>query len=392
MAKKFSDLAPSTPQTKLLKAGLTFSEHGFVNPAVYHGSTVQFATVAALRERKQQYIYGRDGTPTHRALEEAIAEVEGGKAAFLCPSGLSAITTALLSVASAGDHILMTDSVYRPARHFCMTVLKRLGVETEFYPPDIGAGIAGLIRPNTRIVYTEQPGSQTMEIQDLPAISAAAHAAGALVMLDNTWATGRFFNAFSHGVDIVATAATKYYCGHSDVMLGAIITNDETRKLIATGHHALGSCSGPDDAYLILRGMRTLDIRLKHHMENALVVARWLQSRPEVDRILYPALPEAEGHDLWKRDFSGATGLFSVVLKPAADEAVVSMLEGLELFGMGYSWGGYESLVIPFDPSSYRSATEWCAQPSLRLHIGLEDPADLITDLTAGFERLAATC
>ncbi|WP_342642174.1 cystathionine beta-lyase [Rhodoligotrophos ferricapiens] len=392
MSNKNGRFQGCSPETKLLKSGGEYTEHGFVNPAIYRGSTILFSDLDALHNRNQAYLYGRDGGPTHRALEQAIATLEGGHTALLCPSGLSAITTALLSLVSAGDHVLMTDSVYRPARYFCDHVLKRLGVETEYYDPLIGGDIARLIRPNTRLVYTEQPGSQTMEVQDLPAIAQAAHARNVLVVLDNTWATGRFFNAFAHGVDVVVTAGTKYYSGHSDVMLGAIIASKAAARQMAAGHHALGPCVSPDDAFLVLRGLRTLDVRLKQHMANGLTVARWLQNRPEVERVLYPALPDDPGHGLWARDFTGATGLFSVILKPVSEQALANMLNGMSLFGMGYSWGGYESLIVPFDPSGYRTATPWQAAPALRLHIGLEATEDLIADLKAGFARLGGVC
>ncbi|WP_137390652.1 cystathionine beta-lyase [Rhodoligotrophos defluvii] len=388
MKEKDSRFSQYDPATQLIRAGAGYAEHGFVNPAVYHASTVLFPDVETLAARSQAYVYGRDGTPTHRALEQAIAVIEGGHSALLCPSGMAAIATTLLSLVSAGDHVLMTDSVYRPARHFCETVLRRLGVETEYYDPLVGAGIERLIRPNTRLVYTEQPGSQTMEIQDIPAIAAAAHRAGALVVIDNTWATGRFFKAFAHGADVVVTAGTKYYGGHSDVMLGAIVMSEPLARQIDLGHHALGACCGPDDAYLALRGLRTLDVRLQQHMANALALAQWLEQRPEVDQVLYPALPGDPGHALWARDFTGASGLLSVILKPVTREAVAAMLDGLELFGMGYSWGGFESLIIPFDPRGYRTATRWEKGPALRIHVGLESVNDLMADLDAGFRRL----
>ncbi|MGF7161311.1 cystathionine beta-lyase [Rhodoligotrophos appendicifer] len=389
MRDKLRPLETYALETQLTKAGMGYTEHGFVNPGVYHCSTVLYPSVEALHARTQPYLYGRGGSPTHRAFEEGVTAIEGGEATLICPSGLSAITTALLTFVSAGDHILMPDPVYRPARHFCDTVLARMGVQTSYYDPLIGGDIAGLIRPETRIVYTEQPGSQSLEVQDLPAIAAAAQAQNVLVMLDNTWATGRFFNGFKHGADIVVTAATKYFGGHSDVMLGTITSRKSHFKALDDTHHAFGIAVGPDDVYLGLRGLRTLDVRLERHMKSGLAVARWLQARPEVERVLYPALPEDPGHALWKRDFTGASGLFSVILKPVSDAAVAAMLDGLSLFGMGYSWGGYESLVVPFDPRSYRSATRWDAGPALRFHIGLEAVDDLVADLTDGFARMA---
>lgn len=383
-------------ETKLTHLGnRPHDNHGVVNPPVYHASTVLFPTVAAMEaartERFSGTRYGRYGTPTTFALEEALAEIEGGYRAMILPSGLAAISAALLGCLKAGDHLLMVDSVYGPARSFAGNVLARYGVETSFYDPHIGAGIAALIRPNTRVVYVESPGSQTFEVQDVPAIAAAAHQAGALVLMDNTWGTPAFFPSFARGVDVSIHAATKYIVGHSDVMLGAIVTTEPCFLPVRTMMADLGYCAGPDDVYLALRGLRTLSVRLERHQKNATTVARWLQSRPEVDEVLYPALPGARGHELWKRDFTGATGLFGVILKPAPKRAVDAMLDGLKLFGMGASWGGYESLIQPTNPAKLRTATTWQAKgPLLRLHIGLESPDDLIADLAKGFERLKA--
>ena len=389
MAKPKSDLDKFNPATRLVAAGREYSEHGIVNPAVYHASTILFPSYKALIERSQEYTYGRRGTPSIRALETAVAVLEGGHAAKICPSGLAAVTTTLLSLLKSGDHLLVTDAVYGPTRLFCDTLLKKLGVETTYYDPLIGAGIAELIRANTRVVYCENPGSQTMDVQDVPAIAKVAHEAGCRVVLDNTWSGGRYFNAFAHGCDVSLQAATKYIVGHSDAMMGTISANEETWPLIKDGYETLGQCSGPDDIYLALRGLRTLDVRLERHMKNALVVAEWLQTRDEVTEVLYPALPGARGHDLWKRDFTGASGLFSVVLKAVPEAAIAAMLDGLELFGMGYSWGGYESLVVPFKP--HRVVSDWPQDVSyLRFHIGLEDSRDLIADLDAGFARLKA--
>jgi cysteine-S-conjugate beta-lyase len=375
------------PATRMVTAAREFNEHGMVNPAVYHGSTILFPDVETLNNRNQTYTYGRKGTPTSRAVESAIAELEGGYDCKVCPSGLSAITAALLAFMKSGDHLLMVDTVYWPTRHLCDGLLKGLGIVTTYYDPLIGKGIAGLIKANTRVVYCESPGSQTMEVQDVPAIAAAAHAAGAVAIIDNTWAAGHYFKAFAHGCDVSIQAATKYIVGHSDAMLGSVVCNEATWPQFKEVYETMGLFAGPDDMYLALRGLRTLDVRLERHQRNATAVAEWLRSRDEVDTVLYPALSNAPGHEMWKRDFTGASGLFSVVLKPKSEIAVAAMLDGLQLFGMGYSWGGFESLVVPFKP--HRTASTWTAEgPCLRFHVGLEDPKDLIADLEAGFARL----
>ncbi len=378
--------------TRLVRSGREPArQHGFVNTPIYRGSTVIFPTVAALEANDQAFTYGRLGTPTVRALEEAIAELEGGHRTLLTPSGLSAIATSLLAFLSAGDELLIVDSVYRPARRFCDNVLKRLGVTITYYDPLIGAGIEKLITKKTKIVFTESPGSQTFEVQDIPAIAKAAHAAGAVVILDNTWATPLYFKPFLHGADVSIQAATKYIGGHADIMLGAITMNERTSAGVAKTHEDLGLCVGPEDVYLGLRGLRTLGVRLERHQRSGLELARWLAGRPEVARVIHPALPSDPGHAIWKRDFTGASGLFSFVLKPVPHEKLGAMLDGFSLFGMGYSWGGFESLILPFDPRAYRTATTWSAKgPAIRLHIGLEDVEDLKADLEVGFARLTA--
>ncbi len=380
------------PATRLVHAGRDpAAQHGFVNPPVYRGSTVLFETTDALEANAGDYVYGRKGTPTFRALEAAIATMEGAEATRLAPSGLAAIALALLAFVEAGDHILVADSVYRPTRSLCDRLLARLGVETTYYDPLIGAGIEALIRENTRLVFTESPGSQTFEVQDIPAIARAAHARGLYVLMDNTWATPLYFKPFAHGVDVSIQAATKYIVGHADAMLGAVSANARAAPHIARSADLLGLCAGSEEAWLGLRGLRTLALRLERHWASGLEIARWLEARPEVARVLHPALPSHPGHALWTRDFLGASGLFSIVLQPAPRRAVAAMLDGLSLFAMGWSWGGYESLVVPFDPTGYRTATRWEAPgPALRLHIGLEDVADLKRDLEAGFARLAA--
>jgi cystathionine beta-lyase len=378
--------------TRLAHAGRApLRHHGFVNTPIYRGSTVLFPTLASLEANAQDFTYGRLGTPTVKALEEAIAEIEGGTRTLLTPSGLSAIAATLLAFASAGDEVLVSDSVYRPTRRFCDHVLKRLGVKTIYYDPLIGAGIKKLLGPKTKLVFTESPGSQTFEVQDIPAIAKAAHEAGAMVVLDNTWATPLYFKPFTHGVDVSIQAATKYVVGHADAMLGAITASENATHIVEKAHDELGLCPGPEDVYLGLRGLRTLSVRLARHQQSGLELARWLKARPEVARVLHPALPSDPGHALWRRDFTGASGLFSIVLKPASRAALAAMLDGLSLFGMGYSWGGFESLILPFDPSDYRTATNWQAEgPAIRLHVGLEDVEDLKADLEAGFARLAA--
>jgi cystathionine beta-lyase len=367
-------------------------QHGFVNPPVYRGSTVIFPTLDAIEAYDEQpYKYGRHGTPTTAALEEAICRLEGGARCLLTASGYQAVTTAILAFIKAGDNILMVDSVYQPTRRFCDTLLARLGVSTTYYDPLVGAGIADLIQPNTRVVFTESPGSLTFEMQDIGAIAKAAKARDVAVIMDNTWATPLYFRPLEHGVDVSINACTKYIVGHADAMLGAITANERTARLVEDARATLGGCPGSEETYLGLRGLRTLSVRLERHHRSGLAVAEWLAGRPEVERLLHPALPSDPGHALWKAQFDGASGLFSVILKPAPRKALAALLDGLELFGMGYSWGGFESLIIPFNPKRYRTATAWTAEgPALRLHIGLDEVSDLIADLDAGFARLNA--
>jgi len=381
---------PTHANTVLVHTGRDPSrQHGFVNPAIYRGSTIIYPTVDSFEARDQEFTYGRRGTPTVRSLETAVAELEGGGSAVITPSGLSAITTALLALVKSGDQILVTDSVYQPARRFCDIMLAPLGVETTYYDPCIGAGLKNLIRDNTRLVFTESPGSQTFEMQDIPAISTAAHERGVLVLLDNTWATPLYFDAFAHGVDVSIHSATKYFVGHADAMLGTITAKGETAAQIRDAYGNLGLCPGPEDVFLALRGLRTLAVRLRQHQESALEIARWLKARPEVDRVMHPALEDDPGHAIWKRDCTGSTGLFSAVLKPVSRQAFRAFFQPLKLFGIGASWGGFESLVIPFNPASYRTATKWRdTGPALRFHIGLDDVDDLKADLEAGFKNL----
>jgi cystathionine beta-lyase len=385
---------PRQAETKLVTGGRDpMSYHGFVNPPVYHASTVLYPSAEDFLAHRARYQYGRRGTPTTEALELALQELEGSQCAgvSLLPSGLAAISSAFLSLVHAGDHVLVTDSAYGPTRSFCEQILVRLGIAVTYYDPLIGAGIAALIRPNTRLVYLESPGSLSFEMQDTAAIAKAAHDKGALVLMDNTWATPIYFRPLDHGVDMVIQAGTKYLGGHSDLMLGTVSANAATVARLKNTVRHTGQCEGPDDVYLALRGLRTLAIRLERHQKSGLAVARWLEQRPEVLRLLHPGLPSNAGHAIWKRDFSGASGLFSMVLKPVPQKAYYAFLDALDLFGIGASWGGYESLAIPFDCAPLRTATPWQpGGPTVRFHIGLEAVEDLIADLERGFAALAA--
>ena len=386
------------PDTLVTHAGLDPQANGgIVNPPVYHCSTVLFpdvATVLKTREDRNSgefrgVTYGREGTLLTRAFEQAVAALEGAEKAVTLPCGMGAIAASLLAFLKAGDHLLMLDAVYGPARDFAENALRPLGVDVEFYDPLIGAGIGKLFRKNTAVVYMESPCSLTFEVQDVPAIVACAKARGIKTVMDNTWASPLFFKAIGHGVDVVVHAATKYISGHSDLMLGVAITTPGNDIAVRKTASRFGYCAGPDDVYAALRGMRTLGVRMRAHQENALRVARWLQQRAEVDRVLYPALPEDPGHALWKRDFLGASGLLGVVLdRRYAKVDAARMLDALELIGLGYSWGGYESLAVPTYPETLRSATRWTGGPSFRLHVGIEDPADLLADLEQGLAKL----
>jgi cystathionine beta-lyase len=385
---------PLSTATNLVTAGRdTAAQKGFVNPPVVRGSTVLYPTAEDLHAHRGEYSYGRHGTPTTKALQQAMVALEGPACAgvALAPSGVAAITTSLLAVLKAGDHVLICDNAYRPTRLFCDGFLKRYGIETTYFDPLIGAGIASLFGDNTRAVLVEAPGSQSFEMTDIPAIAEVAHARGALVIDDNTWATPLYHRSLDQGVDISIQAATKYIGGHSDIMFGTIAANAKAWPLVNEAVRALGICAGPDDVFLALRGLRTLAVRLAHHQQSGLEIARWLATRPEVQRVLHPALESDPGHAIWKRDFTGASGLFSIVLQQAPQKAVDALLDTVQLFGMGYSWGGFESLVIPFDCASYRSATKWNpGGPALRLHIGLESVDDLKVDLERGFAAFNA--
>jgi len=380
---------PQKAETRLVTAGRdTKAQKGFVNPPVFHGSTVLYPTAEDFHAHRAEFTYGRHGNPTTRALQDVLMALEGPQCAGvgLAPSGLAAISTTLLAVTKAGDHILVCDNAYRPTRSFCNGLLARYGVETTYFDPLIGAGIERLFKPNTRAVLVEAPGSQSFEMPDVPAIAAAAHARGAIVIDDNTWATPLYHRSLELGVDISMQAATKYIGGHSDIMFGTISANAKAWPMVADTIRLLGVCAGPDDVYLALRGMRTLSVRLEQHYRSGLEMARWLERRPEVLKVLHPALDSHPGRAIWKRDFTGASGLFSMVLKPKPQAAVDAMLNCLTLFGMGASWGGFESLALPFDCAGYRTATKWApGGPTVRLHIGLENIEDLKADLDRAF-------
>lgn len=372
-------------------------EQGAVNPPVHHASTILFKTLADLEAaeagRYAHSTYGRYGTEGHRLLEQALAELEGGSHTLLCGSGASAVSLVLLALLQQGDHVLMVDAVYSPTRDLCQRMLRHYGVETTYYDPLITPEeLQTLIRPETRILMVESPGSLTFEVQDVPGLAAAAHAQDVLVVADNTWATPLHFSPFEKGVDISVHAATKYICGHSDVMMGAVVTrNEKLHRTLFKTYKVLGPCAAPDDVYLAQRGLRTLAVRLQQHERSALQLAEWLQQQPEVLEVRHPALESCPGHAFWKRDFSGSCGLFAFSVQPVAREALAAMLDHMRLFKMGYSWGGYESLILPFDPQPIRSATEPAADRQwLRLHAGLEHVDDLLEDLQAGFARLRA--
>ncbi len=383
--------------TKIVTAGRDpESNHGVVNPPVYHASTILYPGMAGIksmwearaRDEKGVY-YGRIGHPTSAALEGLVVAVEGGYRCLLYPSGAAAITASILSVLKAGDHFLVTDSAYYPTRNFCNGTLTRFGVDVTYYDPLIGAGISDLMRPNTRAVFVESPGSQTFEVQDIPAIAEAAHKNDAKVLMDNTWASPLFYKPFEHGVDISIQAGTKYIVGHSDAMIGTATATKDAWPSLRDTTVELGQTAGPDDVYLAQRGMRTLSVRMKHQQDSALKLAEWFQTRSEVERVLYPPLKSDPGHALWKRDFTGAAALFGVLIKPCSEAAVAAFVDDLKLFGLGASWGGYESLILPQKP--VRTAVLWDSECQLlRFHIGLEDIEDLKDDLKDAFDRLNA--
>lgn len=392
---------PKGKQTQLITAGRKQKwTKGVVNPPIQRASTIVFETVAdkhhaTLNRANKELFYGRRGTHTHFAFQEAMVEVEGGTGCALYPCGTAAIANSILSFIETGDHILMVDTCYEPTRDFCDKVMKKMGVETTYYDPVIGEDIEDLIQPNTKILFLESPGSITMEIQDVPTLAEIAHKHDIIVMLDNTWAAGVLFNPFEHGVDISIQAATKYIVGHSDVMLGTAVANQNHWDQLREQSYLMGQCVSPDDVYLGLRGLRTLDVRLRQHAENSLKVAKWLQTRPEVDHVRHPALETCPGHAFFQRDFQGGNGLFSFVLRNSVPAATTALLDGMEHFKMGYSWGGFESLILANEPKSFNKLRS-VANPNfkgtlIRLHIGLENVDDLIADLEQGLERYQAS-
>lgn len=373
------------------------AQPGTVNLPVTRASTVTFPSLAEMESVQRRFeadevvpTYGIVNMPLRAAFEELMVEIEGGHRAVTLPSGLAAVAVALMACVKSGDHVLVTDSCYGPTRRFCQRTLARYGVETTFYDPAIGAGIAELMKPNTRVVYLESPGSLTFEVQDFPAIARVARERGAAVLHDNTWATGVFFRSFDHGADLVIQAATKYPGGHSDVLLGAVVASEAWWPRLRDMSRDFGQTAGPDDLFLAIRGIRTLETRLRQHERSALHVAQWLRTQPGVKRVLHPALPDDPGHALWKRDFLGATGLFGVELAPCGREKLAAFVQGLDCFAIGYSWGGYESLIVPAHVERMRTARPWTGGPLVRLHIGLEDPGDLCADLGRGLERMRA--
>ena len=384
-----NDTSKTGINTRLAHSGYDpRSFHGFVNPPVVHASTVLFPDSATMVSRDQKYTYGTYGTPTTDALNSAMNELEGSEGTVAVPSGLAAITVPFLGALSTGDHLLVVDSVYGPTRNFCNGMLARMGIETTYYDPSAGTGIESLMRPNTKLVHTEAPGSNTFEMQDIPAIAEVAHAHGALVSMDNTWATPLFFKPLDHGVDISIHAATKYPAGHSDILIGTVSANKQAWPGLWASFTSLGVCAAPDDSYMTLRGLRTMGIRLARHEESALAIARALEDIAGVAKVLHPALESFPGHALWKRDFCGSSGIFSIVLD-VADKAhhqakAHAFLDALEIFGLGYSWGGYESLAVHANLSDRTVALPPKEGPVIRLQIGLEDVEDLMADIERG--------
>ncbi|MCB1591490.1 MAG: cystathionine beta-lyase [Alphaproteobacteria bacterium] len=386
---------PLGPNTKLMHAGRNPDAFfGLANLPVGRCSTIMYPSLEAYENPNHKFRYGRTGNPVSEAFELAMAELEGGYNAITGPSGLAAITTAVLAFVKAGDHVLFCDSIYPPTRIFCDNTLTRMGVEVEYYDPLIGKGIEKKIRRNTSLIYMESPGSATFEIQDVPAIASIAKKRGIVTMLDNSWSGGLLFRPIEHGVNIAIQSATKYVGGHSDISLGvAVADTQKNYRTLKRGALHLGTCAAPDELWLALRGLRTMPVRMKQNAQNALKVAQWLEKRPEIKRVYYPALKNDPNHKLWKRDFSGANGLIAILLKEAPKKAVSQFVNNLNLFPIGSSWGGYESLLQPQALENCRSAVPWTERGAcLRLQIGLEDPEDLIADLQQAFERFNKYC
>jgi len=395
-----TDVTRFRRDTQALHAGRDpKANFGVVNPPVYHCSTVLFDSVDALLETRRDrasgafegFTYGREGTATTRAFEDAVTLLEGGYRAITTSCGLGAICASLTAFLSAGDHLLIVDSLYGPARDFCETFLRKFGVEVTYYRPEVGAAIVELFQPNTRVVYMESPGSLTFEMTDVPAIAQACRPRGIRTIFDNTWGSPINFRPLEHGVDVSINAATKYISGHSDLMLGIAVTTEDAFIPVKKTASASGYCGGPDDIYMAMRGLRTLPLRMKQHHAAGIAIAEWLQARPEVYRVMHPALPGDPGHAIWKRDYDGASGLFGFVLEACSEAQFAAFMDHMDLFKLGYSWGGYESLVVPTYPQTLRSAAEWFAPgPAVRIHVGLEAVEDLIEDLERGFARLHA--
>jgi cysteine-S-conjugate beta-lyase len=394
-------VAEDERRKSVIKKQNTILTHAGSKPAEYHGavnvpphrmSTIVFNTYEEFEKVPNvPFSYGRAGTPTSAAFEEAIAKIEGAYKSVATCSGLSAILVALVAFAQQGDHILLTDNCYGPGRKTCEEILRKFGVDVEYFPPMIGADVAKLFRPNTKLVFMEAPGSLTFEVQDIGAITEVARHAGIKTAIDNSWGTPLFFRPIDLGIDVSVMAATKYIAGHSDVMLGVVSTNEEAWKPIKRAALMLGLCGGSEELYLGTRGLRTLHVRLPHHQKSALDIAAWLQQQPQVKRLLHPAFPSCPGHENWKKYYTGSTGTFGIILHETRREKIANMLDGMEIFRMGFSWGGFESLLFPEQPKPIRTAQKWEETGfSLRLHIGLEDAEDLKADLADGLKRLGS--
>jgi len=400
MAQRAKDRTggPAGINTRLSHGGRGLvHQFGAVNPPIVRATTILFDDYQAFIDRKSrdrmkgEFAYGRLGNPVSISLEQLVAELEGAAECITLSSGVAAVTAALLAFLGSDDHLLVADTVYEPTRHFCAGFLRHYGIDVEFYDPLVGAGIEALCRENTRVIFLESPGSLTFEVQDVPAIAAVARRRGIVSMIDNSWASPLGLKPLALGIDLSIHAGTKHIVGHSDASLGLICAGERHAEKMRKTVWGLGHCAGSEEVYLGLRGIRTMGLRLERSVASGLLVAQWLQHRPEVARVHFPLLPEDPGHALWKRDFTGGCGLFSISLaRPYPTGAVAAMVEGYRYFGLGASWGGFESLVLPAFPERLRTAAPWQGPgPVVRYYIGLEEPADLIADLEAGFDRLA---